>query len=112
MSTQMIQLDLFEHADLPRPLTCPACGYSTTATLWSVRTYHGWSESGEPCGSMILLRNHALFVLSTGRDEVEKRTRRDESPTNFDDTLRAAISAWGEAAREFIPAEHWPAEKD
>lgn len=112
MSTRMTQLDLFEHADLPRPLTCPACGYSTTATLWSVRMFHGWSENGEPCISMELTRNHVLSMLREGRNVVNERHRKGKEPSGFEETIRHAIGYWGEAARDFIPAEHWPTEND
>ncbi|GAB4097628.1 hypothetical protein GCM10028787_31030 [Brachybacterium horti] len=105
------QLDLFEIADVCRPLTCPACGYSANSTMWGMRTYHGWSDDGEPCQSMVLRRRHALHVLRMSpedRAERDRAARRGHAPHTVAETLGLAIESWGEAAREFIPADAWP----
>lgn len=69
-------------------------------------------EDGEPCISMELTRNHVLSMLREGPDVVNEQHRKGKEPRSFEDTVRHAIRYWGEAAREFIPAEHWPTEND
>jgi hypothetical protein len=104
----MDQMDLFEHGDLARPLTCPACGYTATASMHGFRMYHGWADAGDECTSMTLTRNHALSAIREGRDALNARHRKGKTPASFEDTMRRAIQHWGERAHDFIPTEHWP----
>lgn len=112
------QPTLFETTDftqtdpehMVRPITCPACGYTTVGTMRGVRMYHGWAEAGGVCISMDLTRNHVLAALRDGREVVDKHKKKGTRQDDFDDTIRRAIELWGDRAHEFVPADHWPSD--
>ena len=118
-----MQLDLYaagreyiktQEATVPdeeRLLTCPWCGYTAITSAQNMRVYHLWKDNGigdeeGVCGSMALVRNHALAAMVKVRQQVDADHKKKTEPRSFNDYLRFAIASWGMKATSFIPTNY------
>lgn len=109
-------LETARKPDVARSLTCPWCGVTQYSTARNMEMFHVWGEGalqGGPgvCGSMVLMRNHARYALSVGKEQVDKDYKARKMPQSFEQVMQAAVKSWGEKAKAFIPQEYYPKEK-